>query len=79
MKVTTKELRTQPGKIIDHVAKGQEVVVTYRGKALAKIVPLKGEEQSPQQDETVFGMWKDHALETTVEEQVRELRRGRTF
>ena len=79
MKVTTKELRTQPGKIIDHVAKGQEIIITYRGKALAKIVPLKKEEQIPQQNETIFGMWKEHALETTVEEQIKELRKGRTF
>ena len=41
MEVSTKELRIQPGKIIDHVVNGQEVTVTFRGKALAKIVPLK--------------------------------------
>ena len=35
MKITTKELRIQPGKIIDHVAKGHEVIITYHGKALA--------------------------------------------
>jgi len=79
MKVTTKELRIQPGKIIDHVAKGQEITITYRGKALAKIVPLKKEDQTSQQNETIFGMWKEHPLETTVEEHVRELRKGRTF
>jgi prevent-host-death family protein len=79
MKVTTKELRIQPGKIIDHVAKGQEITITYRGKALAKIVPLKKEDQTSQQNATIFGMWKDHSLDKTVEEHVRELRKGRTF
>jgi prevent-host-death family protein len=79
MKVTTKELRIQPGKIIDHVAKGQEITITYRGKALAKIVPLKKEDQTSQQNATSFGMWKEHSLEAPVEEHVRELRKGRTF
>ena len=79
MKVTTKELRIQPGKIIGHVAKGQEITITYRGKPLAKIIPLNKEEKISQQDGTIFGMWKDHPLETTVEAQVRELRKGRTF
>jgi len=79
MKVTTKELRIQPGKIIDYVTKGQEVTITYRGKALAKIVPLNKDEKIFQQDETIFGMWKDHAPERTVEEHIRELRKRRTF
>jgi prevent-host-death family protein len=79
MKVTTKELRMQPGKIIDYVVKGREVIITYRGKSLAKIVPFKKEVLSPQENETIFGMWKAHSLEKTVEEQVRELRKGRSF
>jgi len=41
MEITTKELRIQPGKIIDQVVNGQEVTVTYRGEALVKIVSLK--------------------------------------
>ena len=46
MEVSTKELRIQPGKIIDQVVNGQEITVTYRGKALAKIIPLKNRIQS---------------------------------
>lgn len=79
MKVTTKELRIQPGRIIHHVAKGQEVTITYRGKALAKIVPLHKQTSLPQHEETIFGLWKDHPIETSVENQVRELRKGRVF
>ena len=33
MEVSTKELRIQPGKIIDQVVNGEEVTVTFRGKA----------------------------------------------
>jgi len=80
MKITTKELRIQPGKIIEHVAKGQEVIITYRGKALAKIVPFKNEKTvDDRNEETIFGLWKDHPTDKSVEEQVRDLRKGRVF
>jgi len=80
MKITTKELRIQPGKIIDQVVNGQEVTVTFRGKALAKIVPIhKKDSVSIQEDNGFFGLWNKRKEETTVEEAVRELRKGRSF
>jgi len=79
MKITTKELRIQPGKIIDQVVNGQEVIVTFRGKALAKIVPIQKKESSVKQENEVFGMWSNRKEEKTVEETVRELRKGRSF
>lgn len=80
MEVSTKELRIQPGKIIDQVVNGQEITVTYRGKALAKIIPLKNRIQSLENDETsIFGLWKDHNQLETVEEYVRDIRKGRQF
>lgn len=79
MKVTTKELRIQPGKIIDHVVGGQEVTITFRGKELAKIVPLEKKRKVVENEESIFGMWKDHEGRQSVEDTVRELRKGRTF
>jgi len=79
MKVTTKELRIQPGKIIDHVVGGQEVTITFRGKELAKIVPLEKKRKVLENEESIFGMWKDHEGKRSVEDAVRELRKGRTF
>ncbi len=77
MEVTTKELRIQPGKIIDQVSIGQEITITYRGKPLAKIVPFQT--STNDEEATIFGMWKDHNNSQTVEEQVRNLRKGRQF
>jgi len=79
MKITTKELRIQPGKIIDQVVNGQEVTVTFRGKALAKIVPIQKKGSSAEQENEAFGMWSNRKEEKTVEETVRELRKGRSF
>jgi prevent-host-death family protein len=77
MEVTTKELRIQPGKILDQVSIGQEVTVTYRGKPLARIVPFRNEEDIG--GDSMFGLWKDHESDRSVEELVREARKGRAF
>jgi prevent-host-death family protein len=76
----SKELRIQPGKIIDQVVNRQEVIVTFRGKALARIVPMaqKGKAES-KEEVSIFGMWRSQSAEGSVEETVREMRRGRQF
>jgi prevent-host-death family protein len=80
MEVTTKELRIQPGKIIDQVVNGQEITITYRGKALAKIVPFSNSHQKDSdEDVSIFGMWKDHDDIQTVEASVRQMRKGREY
>ena len=80
MDVSTKELRIQPGRIIEHVARGQEVTITYRGKAMAKIVPLAPAQVTPEHtDSGVFGMWAADTKALPVEETVRNLRQGRVF
>ncbi len=78
MEVTTKELRVRPGKIVDQVAVGQEVTVTYRGKPVARIVPYDSP-PSDASDESMFGMWNDRAGSRTVDEEVRDIRKGRRF
>lgn len=82
MKVTAKELRIQPGRIIDYVAGGQEVTVTYRGRALAKIVPMEEGARGKaggEDGEGIFGMWCARADAETVDEAVRRLREGWRF
>lgn len=77
MEVTTKELRIQPGKILDQVSIGQEVTITYRGKPLARIVPFRNKEDA--EGISMFGLWKDHESDMSVEDLVRETRKGRAF
>ena len=80
MEVSTKELRIQPGRIIDQVVNGEEVTVTFRGKALARIVPMASTTAKSDQDEPgIFGMWKDRELADSVDSQLRTMREGRTF
>lgn len=80
MKVSTKELRIQSEMIIDHVVNGEEVTVTYRGKALAKIVPIISLRPASEEKETgIFGMWMGRDKKTTVDNLVRRIRGGREF
>ena len=80
MEVTTKELRIQPGKILEQVVNGDEITVTFRGKALAKIIPFKNKDQTSEKEEsTIFGLWKEHERNVSVEEYVRTVRKGRRF
>ena len=80
MQITTKELRIQPGRIIDQVANGEEITVTFRGKALARIIPINNKLKTIRNDDiSMFGIWKDHEETLDVEEHVRILRKGRQF
>jgi prevent-host-death family protein len=80
MKISAKELRSRPTQIIEQAARGTEVIITVRGKKMAKLIPYTSDTgQSIDQDDEIFGLWKDHAETTTVDEQVRRLRKGRTF
>ena len=79
MEISTKELRRNPGRTLASVSRGQELVVTYRGKRIAKIVPFSPENDSSDDDEDlIFGLWRDHEGED-VDEYLRNLRRGRQF
>ena len=39
--VTAKDLKNKTGEVISAIKRGEEVVVSYRGKPLGKFVPLK--------------------------------------
>jgi prevent-host-death family protein len=79
MEITTKQLRIQPGRVIAQVNKGQEITLTYRGKACAKIIPIinKRDINSEEMDNELFGMWKDREDMEDVEQYVRNMRKGR--
>jgi prevent-host-death family protein len=80
MNVTMKELRIRPGKIIERVGHGVKVVVTYRGKPLASIMPYDINMEAPDSgSDGIFGLWKKHPRGVSVDEMVRSLRKRRTF
>ena len=54
---TAKDLRQRTSQLLDNVRRGGEVVITYRGKQVAVLVPLERvahKELTP----SAFGMWR---------------------
>ena len=76
MTVTAKELRFQTSMLFDILEKGEEVLITYRGKAKAKLVPCD-HPHNVQKSDAMFGMLKDDKMD--VNQTVRQMRVGRSF
>jgi len=76
MTVTAKDLRFNISMLFDVLSKGEEILITYRGKVKAKLLPYTQTSNEPKTD-IIFGMWSDR--EESVEEMVRNMRKGRNF
>jgi len=76
MKATAKDLRFHTKELIDSVNRGEEVVITFRGKPCAKLVPYQELKKKKEENE-LFGMWKDNDIVKDVNEYVRNLRKER--
>lgn len=76
MKATAKDLRFHSKELIETVNRGEEVVITFRGKPCAKLVPFE-EKINKTSQHNLFGMWRDHEQSQNVDEYVRHLRKGR--
>ncbi len=76
MKATAKELRTRSKELINSVARGEEIIITFRGKPCAKLVPYYETKEKKKENE-LFGIWKDKEGVNDVNGYVRNLRKGR--
>jgi prevent-host-death family protein len=77
MKATAKELRFYSKELINTVRRGEEVVITYRGKPCAKLIPYPENEGKNRKKNVLYGIWKDNQQVADVEAYIRELRKGR--
>ena len=57
MKATATNLRHNLKNILELVEQGEEVLITNRGKAKARLVPCKNEKKN--EKNPFVGMWKD--------------------
>jgi len=76
MNATAKDLRFHSKELLDTVSRGEEVVITYRGKPCARLVPMADAGQRAGKNE-LFGIWKDNDETLNVDQFVRSLRKGR--
>ncbi|MGZ4240387.1 MAG: type II toxin-antitoxin system Phd/YefM family antitoxin [Actinomycetota bacterium] len=75
MTVGVRELRQRAAEIIDAVREGEVVTVTYRGKPVARINPIRSRSEASDALGGAFGMWKDRRDMEDVRGWVREIRR----
>ena len=75
MEVTTKDLRFKINMLFDVLNKGEDITITYRGKAKAKLISTQ--KNIEKKDDSLFGIWKDK--EDNVDDIVRNMRKGRDF
>ncbi len=75
MTVTAKDLRFKISMLFDALSKGEEITITYRGKARAKLISTNS--QKSQKEDVAFGIWSDRG--ESVDSMVREMRSGRNF
>jgi prevent-host-death family protein len=76
MKATAKDLRFYSKEILNAVDRGEDVVITFRGKPCAKLIPYNDEKKGMVEPD-LFGIWKDHEEIVNVDDYVRALRKGR--
>ena len=76
MKATAKDLRFHSKELLDTVNRGEDVIITFRGKPCAKLIPYR-ETKGKIKENELFGIWKDNDIVQDVDEYVRRLRKGR--
>ena len=76
MKATAKDLRFHARELMESVARGEEVIITFRGKPRAKLVPYE-ESREKQTETALFGIWKEREDMKDVDAYVRGLRHTR--
>lgn len=74
MTVTAKDLRFNISMLFDTLSKGEDIIITYRGKARAKLI---GTNKKNSKEDIAFGIWGDR--DENVDEMVRDMRKGRKF
>ncbi len=76
MKATAKDLRFHSKELLDTVNRGEDVIITFRGKPCAKLIRYREEKEEITKNE-LFGIWKDNDRVQDVDDYIRGLRKGR--
>jgi prevent-host-death family protein len=77
MRATAKDLRIHGKRLLEAVERGEEVVITYRGEARARLVPMERPPRMVRRDTGLFGLWRDHLAADDVQGYVDGMRRPR--
>ena len=76
---TAKALRFHTKELLESVSRGEEVIITFRGKPYAKLVPLKKSKNNIEKSNELFGIWKNRTDSEDVNSYVSKIRKGRSL
>lgn len=74
MQAAVEDLQSNAKELLDTVTRGEEVIITYRGKPRARLIPI--EEEVDGEDE-LFGIWADYPQSEDVNAYIDAIRAGR--
>lgn len=74
MHASIRELRSHTKEFLDAAHRGEEVIVTYRGKDYAKLTPIIHEVST---ENEAYGLWQDNLKVVDVELFINQLRAPR--
>lgn len=77
MYATAKELRFHTKELLESISRGEEVIITFRGKPYAKLVPINESKKNLKDTKELFGIWKDRSDLKDVPSYVRKIRKAR--
>jgi len=77
MEASAKDLRFNSKVLLEAVARGEEVIITYHGKPHARLTAFKKKPEGSSEASELFGMWKNRDETKDVKSYVRSLRKGR--
>ena len=79
MEATTRDLRLHTKALIAATDRGEEVVITFRGRPRAVLAPLERSNAARDGRNPAFGIWASRAEHDDVDGQVRKLRERRAL
>jgi prevent-host-death family protein len=79
MKASAKDLRYKTKEIIAALERGEEILLTYRGKEKARIIPVSKKTPKNYDGEEIplFGIWRGNKKVDNVDAYLDKLRGGR--
>lgn len=79
MRASAKDLRYRTKEIIAALDRGEEVLLTYRGKEKAKMVPVTKKilKKDDGEEDSLFGIWRGNKKVEDVDSYLDKLRGGR--
>lgn len=75
VQTTFTQLRRETGAVVRAVARGETVIVTYRGRPVAEMSTV-GHAATTGND-PLFGIWEDNAAVAVVADYMTKVRKGR--